>query len=43
MLAGRCVIPIAQFRTRSWSHEGVLDLRHAVDGTVDWAAVQLAA
>jgi ABC-type transport system substrate-binding protein len=37
------VIPIAQFRTEVVVADGILGLRHAVDGTVDWSAVQLAA
>ncbi len=43
VLQGGFVIPIAQFRTEVVVSDGVLGLRHAVDGTVDWSAVQLAA
>lgn len=42
-LGAAMVIPIAQFRTQVVVADGVLHLRHALDGSVDWAAVQLAA
>jgi ABC-type transport system substrate-binding protein len=43
VLQGGFVIPIAQFRIEVVVDDGVLGLRHAVDGTVDWEDVQLAA
>jgi peptide/nickel transport system substrate-binding protein len=42
VLDGALVVPIAQFRTQVVVDEAVQGLRHAVDGTVDWAAVWLA-
>jgi oligopeptide transport system substrate-binding protein len=41
-LDGALVIPIAQFRTQVVVDDAVEGLRHAVDGTVDWARVWLA-
>jgi len=42
VLSDAVVIPIAQFRTQAVASERVRDLEHAVDGTVDWAAVWVA-
>ena len=43
VLSSAIVIPIAQFRTQVVVADGVLHLRHALDGSVDWSAVQRAA
>lgn len=42
VLDAAVVVPIAQFRTQVVAAPEVRGLRHAVDGTVDWAAVWLA-
>lgn len=39
LLSQGIVIPLAQFRTQPVVSERVQDLAHAVDGSVDWAAV----
>jgi ABC-type transport system substrate-binding protein len=42
-LSSAVLIPIAQLRTEVVVSPGILGLRHEVDGSVDWSAVQLAA
>jgi ABC-type transport system substrate-binding protein len=42
-LSSAVLIPIAQLRTEVVVSSHLLGLRHEVDGTVDWSAVQLAA
>ncbi len=42
VLADAVVVPIAQFRTQAVVAGRLRGLTHAVDGTVDWAAVWLA-
>lgn len=42
VLKAAVVVPIAQFRTQVVVADRVEGLAHAVDGTVDWAQVQLA-
>lgn len=39
ILAEAIVVPVAQFRTQAVAAERVQDLRHRIDGSVDWAAV----
>jgi ABC-type transport system substrate-binding protein len=41
VLEAAVVVPIAQFRTQVVVAKRVVGLAHAVDGTVDWAAVQV--
>jgi ABC-type transport system substrate-binding protein len=41
VLADAVVVPIAQFRTQAVVAERVQGLRHAVDGSVDWATVSV--
>jgi ABC-type transport system substrate-binding protein len=43
VLSSAMVVPIAQFRIQVAVSPNVLGLRHQVDGSVDWSAVQLAA
>lgn len=41
-LGAAFLIPIAEFRTQVVVADRVLHLRHALDGTVDWSAVEVA-
>jgi ABC-type transport system substrate-binding protein len=43
VLSSAILIPIAQLRTEVVVSSRIIGLRHEVDGTVDWSAVQLAA